>query len=42
VSLRLSQDETLAVVTLNTSGLSGAATALNLRGRQTSGRPDRC
>ena len=31
-SLRLSQDESLAVVTVNTSGLSGAATALNLRG----------
>ncbi len=32
VSLRLSQDETLAVVTVNTSGLTGPATALNLRG----------
>ena len=31
-SLRLSQDESLAVVTFNASGLSGAATALNLRG----------
>ena len=31
-SLRLSQDESLAVVTFNTSGLSGPATALNLRG----------
>lgn len=35
VSLRLSWDESLAVVTVNTSGLSGPATALNLRGPAT-------
>ncbi|MEO6742414.1 MAG: DUF1800 family protein [Chthoniobacteraceae bacterium] len=38
VSLRLSWDESLAVVSVDTSGLSGAATALNLRGPANTGQ----